>query len=71
MLKKFGHTKDGRPLILLGLSEENMTRLMADEPIMVKLPDVPRMRRPLHRWWLLRGRLRLDLRRPRTPTRRL
>lgn len=39
MLKKFGKTPDGRPLVVLGLSGENLTRLMADEPIMVSLPD--------------------------------
>lgn len=36
---------DGRPLLILGLSGENMTRLMADEPIRIDLaplglPDI-------------------------------
>lgn len=35
MIKATGRTGDGRPLLLLGLSGENMTRLMADEPILI------------------------------------
>jgi hypothetical protein len=35
MIKAPGRTPDGRPLLLLGLSAENMTRLMADEPIVI------------------------------------
>jgi hypothetical protein len=30
----------GRPLVILGLSGENMTRLMADEPISINLADL-------------------------------
>lgn len=33
MIKALGRTGDGRPLLILGLSGENVTRLMADEPI--------------------------------------
>ena len=33
MIKAVGVDKDGQPLLLLGLSGENITRLMADEPI--------------------------------------
>lgn len=39
MLKKFGRTRDNRPLVVLGLSEENMTRLREDQPIVVRLPE--------------------------------
>lgn len=35
MIKAPGSTSDGRPMLLLGLTGENMTRLMAGEPIMV------------------------------------
>lgn len=37
MIKATGRTGDGRPFVLLGLSGENVTRLMADEPITVDL----------------------------------
>jgi hypothetical protein len=30
----------GRPLVVLGLSGENVTRLMADEPILIDLADL-------------------------------
>lgn len=33
MIKAAG-THDGRPLIILGLSHENLARLVADEPIL-------------------------------------
>ena len=44
MIKAVGET-NGRPLLILGLSGENMTRLMADEPIRLNaselgLPDI-------------------------------
>lgn len=39
MLKMFGRTPAGRPLVVLGLAAENMTRLLADEPIRVDLPE--------------------------------
>lgn len=35
MIKVPGRTGDGRPLLVLGLSGENMTRLMAGEPMVV------------------------------------
>lgn len=40
MLKASGRSGDGRPLVILGLSGENMTRLMADEPIEFDLADL-------------------------------
>lgn len=40
MLKASGRAGDGRPLVILGLSGENMTRLMADEPIEFDLVDL-------------------------------
>lgn len=36
MLNAAGRTADGRPLLMLGLSGENMTRLMAGEPIILE-----------------------------------
>lgn len=40
MIKAMGRTGDGQPLVLLGLSGENVTRLMADEPIKVDLAQM-------------------------------
>ena len=40
MIKAAGRTGDGTPLAILGLSGENMTRLMADEPIRVNLAEL-------------------------------
>lgn len=40
MIKAPGRTADGRPLLVLGLSGENMTRLMADEPIVVDVDQL-------------------------------
>lgn len=40
MLKAAGRTADGRELVLLGLSGENMTRLMAGEPILLELAEL-------------------------------
>ncbi len=37
MIKAVGATGDGQPLLVLGLSGENMTRLMAKEPIVLDL----------------------------------
>jgi hypothetical protein len=45
MIKAVG-AHDGQPMLLLGLSGENMTRLMADEPIRFdtsELPGLPAM----------------------------
>jgi hypothetical protein len=39
MIKAFGALPNGRPLALFGLSGENMTRLMAGEPIKIDLPE--------------------------------
>jgi hypothetical protein len=35
VIKATSKMKDGRPMLLLGLSGENLTRLMANEPISV------------------------------------
>lgn len=40
MIKAAGRTGDGKPLLLLGLSGENVTRLMSDEPIRFDMADV-------------------------------
>lgn len=40
MIKATGKTGDGRPMVLLGLSGENVTRLMADEPIQFDLAEL-------------------------------
>lgn len=46
MIKALMHTGTGEQVVLLGLSAENMTRLMADEPIPIDLADLglPRQR---------------------------
>lgn len=46
MIKATSKMKDGRPMLLLGLSGENITRMMANEPVSVdvgKLPGMPKM----------------------------
>jgi hypothetical protein len=40
VIKAVGRTGAGQPLLVLGLSGENMTRLMADEPILIRMADV-------------------------------
>lgn len=40
MIKATGRTGDGRPIVLLGLSGENVTRLMAEEPIRFDLAEL-------------------------------
>lgn len=40
MLKARGQTGDGTPLVVIGLSGENMTRLMAKEPIQFDLAEL-------------------------------
>ncbi|RCG19075.1 hypothetical protein DQ384_37995 [Sphaerisporangium album] len=40
MIKASGTTTDGAPLVIIGLSGENMTRLMADEPITFNLTEL-------------------------------
>lgn len=41
MIKAAGRTGDGTPLLVLGLTGENMTRLMAGEPITFTTADLP------------------------------
>lgn len=45
MLKGRG-MKDGNPMLLLGLTGENLTRLVAGEPILVKAADMAAMGLP-------------------------
>jgi hypothetical protein len=52
---------DGRtpePIVILGLSGENMTRLMADEPILIDLADLGL---PAQRVVLVGGRTEADI----------
>ena len=37
MIQAHGKTGDGRPLMFIGLSEESVARLMADQPLQVDL----------------------------------
>jgi hypothetical protein len=46
------------PLVILGLSGENMTRLMADEPILLNLADVGL---PAQRIAIIGGRTEADI----------
>lgn len=40
MIKALLNMENGEKVVLLGLSAENMTRLMADEPIPIDLADL-------------------------------
>lgn len=40
MIKAVVRDPFGKPTVILGLSGENMTRLMADEPILINLADL-------------------------------
>lgn len=40
MIKARGPESHGKPMVILGLSGENMTRLMAKEPILLDLADL-------------------------------
>lgn len=40
MIKARGQARDGRPVVILGLSGENMTRLVADKPIRFDLAEL-------------------------------
>lgn len=39
MIKARGTASDGRPMVLLGLTHENVARLFANEPIVVRTAD--------------------------------
>ena len=40
MIRATGRDKDGNPIFLLGLSGENITRLVAGEPIAIEMAGV-------------------------------
>lgn len=40
MIKGAGQTGDGQPLLLLGLSAENMARLVGGEPILIRAEEL-------------------------------
>jgi hypothetical protein len=40
VIKAVAHDTLGQPTVILGLSGENITRLMADEPILINLADL-------------------------------
>lgn len=40
MIKALGITGEGTPLVILGLSGENVTRLVASEPILINLAEL-------------------------------
>jgi len=40
VIKAVGKTGDGTPFVILGLTGENVTRLMADEPILFDLAEL-------------------------------
>lgn len=46
MIKAAGRTGPGQPLLLLGLSGENVTRLTAGEPIRITTADMTAMGLP-------------------------
>ncbi len=40
MIKALTYDATGQPVLVLGLSGENMTRLMADEPILIDVAGI-------------------------------
>jgi hypothetical protein len=46
MLKFTARSGDGRPLLMLGITDENVARLKAGKPILVKADDVAAMGLP-------------------------
>jgi len=40
MIKALGRSAHDTPLVLLGLTGENLTRLLADEPILIDLAEL-------------------------------
>ena len=46
MIKAAGNTGDGKPLLLVGLSGENITRLVAGEPINITAANMVEMGMP-------------------------
>lgn len=46
MIKAAGKTSLGTPLLFLGLSGENLTRLAAGEPILIKASDLAELALP-------------------------
>jgi hypothetical protein len=51
--KATGKTTEGLPALILGLSGENMARLMADEPIVI---ETEKLGLPPMRIWIIGGR---------------
>lgn len=58
MIKATARDSTGQAIVILGLSGENMTRLMADEPILLNLADLGL---PPLRVLLLGGRTETDI----------
>jgi hypothetical protein len=61
MIKAAGRTGTGVPLLILGLSGENVTRLAAGEPIRVPAADMQRMGLPAIETVIHYGRTEQDI----------
>lgn len=48
MIKASGSTGDGTPLVILGLSRENTVRLLAGQPIQLRVEQIDPRLPPLH-----------------------
>jgi hypothetical protein len=61
VIKAAGRAGDGRPVLFLGLSGENVTRLAADEPIHISPDEMERMGLPAIHVALAYGRTEEDI----------
>lgn len=56
MIKAAGRTGDGTPLLLLGVSGENVTRLAAGEPILIRSDEMKLLGMPAMQLIICYGR---------------
>ena len=56
MIKAAGKTRNGNPLLLLGISGENVTRLAAGEPIHIPAADIAALGLPAVEIAIIYGR---------------
>jgi hypothetical protein len=61
VIKAVGRTGLGMPLLVLGLSGENVTRLVAGEPVRIRADDLARMGLPAVEIVILYGRTEEDI----------
>jgi hypothetical protein len=61
VIKAAGRTGLGLPLLLLGLSGENVTRLAAGEPIMIRSTELAAMGLPTVELFIVYGRTEQEI----------